>query len=273
MKKNNIQKIIEQGSLKRKLLVLAEDGARKQFGQSNILDSDEINKIYSEIRSEKEMKILKEFSITNATIQNALVNIQGLMFEIRMHYANLRSFILVWNTLEDTEILVNRVLHEINDHQERNRIIKYATTEFNPFLFTDSSIDNESYLVLNTRIRKESNTPSLIDMINYNNKNVLEALIKFISWKKALLDFMKETDFFVQAYKERLELFTEEINNSVLIKDKYKSNVPAFVEENSKRINRLKSHYSLVTSLDEVAVDPNIYNWFKKEILENGQKN
>ena len=115
MAKKDIGKILTTGSTKQRLLLLAEDNARAKYSQERLLTDHEINQLSNSFKKPNEIKLWNEFRRLDDTVTNAIVNLQGLKFEVLMNYSNLRGYILVWNSIENTELLVNSVLHEIKD--------------------------------------------------------------------------------------------------------------------------------------------------------------
>ena len=122
MAKKDIGKILTTGSPKQKILLIAEDRARHRYFQEELLTDSDFNQLFNSLKKPNEIKLWKEFRELDETVSNAIVNLQGILFEVKMNYSNLRGYILVWNSIENAELLVNSVLHEIKDPKERKRI-------------------------------------------------------------------------------------------------------------------------------------------------------
>jgi len=113
MAKKDIGKILTTGSPKQRILLIAEERARSKFFKERLLTEGEFNQLSNSFKKPNEIKLWNEFRSLDETITNAIINLQGKMFEVLMNYSNLRGYILVWNTIENAELLVNSVLHEI----------------------------------------------------------------------------------------------------------------------------------------------------------------
>ena len=122
MAKKDIGKILTTGSTKQRLLLLAEDNARAKYSQERLLTDHEINQLSESFKKPNEIQLWNKWLKVDRVVTSAIINLQGLKFEVLMNYSNLRGYILVWNSIENAELLVNSVLHEIKDPKERKLI-------------------------------------------------------------------------------------------------------------------------------------------------------
>ncbi len=219
MAKKNIGKILTTGSPKQRILLIAEDIARGKYFQEKLLTDSEFNQLSNSFKKPNEIKLWNEFRRLDDTVTNAIINLQGLKFEVLMNYSNLRGYILVWNSIENTELLVNSVLHEIKDPKERKRIAEDGAKGID-LLFSKTEPDQEGYIEIKVDFEKDSykdedgerigfkDKPrktkeySLWYVMNNVKKEVETSVIKYLSWESATLDFMEERGFNVKTYKE-----------------------------------------------------------------------
>jgi len=289
MSKKDISKILTEGSPKQRLMIIAENIARDRYifdpPKEPLLTDKEFNALSESFKTSQEIKLWNKWKEYDRTVVNTITNLQGLMFEVKMHYSNLRGYILVWNSIENTELLVNSVLHEIKDKKERSKIAK-AGAEGIKLLFSKTTTDEEGYIDIkidferNTWIDEEgvrhkekqrkTKEFSLWYVMNNVKKEATASVIKFLSWRKALLDYMEETGFNVRTYKDMIKMMTEQINTPIIGWYKYLSEEDKFNPRTPhQRLDKLKSIYSVTPVKSELEVDEEIYNYYKNSFLKD----
>mgnify|MGYP003375679173 CR=1 FL=1 len=279
MAKKDIGKILTTGSPKQRLLLLAEDTARAKYSQERLLTDHEINQLSESFKKPNEIQLWNKWLKVDRVVTSAITNLQGLKFEVFMHYSNLRGYILVWETIQEAEVLTNHILHEIKDQEERIKISSQAG-KLGRFLFTDIQTDKEGYLDINIDFEKERpkgarvNDPdrekrySLWYVMNNVKKEAINSAIKFLSWREAILDYMEEEGFTIKTYKDIINLMTEGIHKPIIGWTKYQSDEESFKLDIPKdRADKLKAKYAITPNTRELEVDTEIYNYFKKEFL------
>ena len=266
MSKKDISKILTTGTAKQRVLLIAEDIAKGKFSRDRLLTDYEFNQLRDSFKKPNEITLWNKFRRADETVINAIVNLQTVMFETRMHYSNLRGYILVWDTIQEAELLSNHILHEIKDIKERSRISTEAC-KLNSFLMAKSEPDQEGYIKID--IDKEDKKHTLWDVMNNVKKEAVTSAIKFISWKEALLDYMDEEGFNVKTYKEEIDELTEKIYTPVIGWTKYQEGDKTFSGEPHPRVDKFKELYSVAPNVRKLEVDPEIYSWYKKRYLTN----
>ena len=101
MAKKDIGKILTTGSTKQRLLLLAEDNARAKYSQERLLTDHEINQLSESFKKPNEIQLWNKWLKVDRVVTSAIMNLQGLKFEVLMHYSNLRGYILVWETIPE----------------------------------------------------------------------------------------------------------------------------------------------------------------------------
>jgi len=268
-----------------------EDRARERFdfkhpdlkGREPLLTDKERNTLIDSFKTSQEIRLYNKWNEYDRTVVNSLTNLQGLRFEVKMNYSNLRGYILVWNTIENTELLVNSVLHEIKEPGERRRIADNGTKGVD-LLFTKTTVDPEGYLDIKIDFEKETYRDekgnidlkgkprktkefSLWEVMNNVKKQAETSAITFISWSKALLDYMEEKGFNVKTYKDMVKVISEDVYSPIIGWEKYISETKTFIAGIPQRVNKLKSIYSITPIVSELEVDEEIYSYYKKNFL------
>lgn len=287
MIKKDISKILTTGSIKQRLLLVAEDRARARYSKEPILTDKELNAISDSIKTSAEIKLWNKFNQLDRTVQNGIQNLQGAMFAVRTAHSLLKGYILLWNAIENAEQLANSILHEITDQEQRKKIADKVGKGRVRLIYSEIIPDEEGYLDVKIderysyynedgkpigvkdkpRLVKDSLT--LISLLNNAKRETLQNTIQFISWREALLDYMDKNSFNVKTYKELIDDFTAKVNAPIIGWDKYNSNEESFTPQNpNKRRDKLKSKYAITPNIEELVVDQDIYNEFM-EILKD----
>jgi hypothetical protein len=283
----DISKILTTGSTKQRLLLLAEDNARAKYSQERLLTDHEINQLSDSFKKPNEIKLWNSWLRVDRQVTTAIMNLQGLKFEVLMHYSNLRGYILVWETIQEAEVLSNHILHEIKDQEERIKISSQAG-KLGRFLFTDIATDEEGYLDINIDFEKDtyrdengkliglkdkpkkSKKHSLWYVMNNVKREAINSAIKFLSWREAIQDYMEEEGFVIKTYKDMINSMTEDIHKPIIGWTKYQSDEESFLPDIPNiRADKLKAKYAITPNTRELEVDTQIYNYFKKEYLRN----
>ena len=277
MAKKDIGKILTTGSPKQRLLLIAEEIARGKYFQEKLLTDSDFNQISESFKKPNEIKLWNEWRRIDETVANAINNLQGVKFEVLMNYSNLRGYILVWNSIENTELLVNSVLHEIKDPKDRKRIAEDGAKGID-LLFSKTEPDQEGYIEIKVDFEKDSykgkkygekpeptKEYSLWYVMNNVKKEVETSVIKYISWETALLDFMEDKGFNVKAYKEAIKQMTTQVYSPIIGWAKYSGELNTGLPH--PRLEEIIKKYAICPNVEELKVDEAMYNWFKVNIL------
>lgn len=263
MAKKDIGKILTTGSAKQRILLIAEDIARGKYFQEKLLTDSDFNQLSNSFKKPNEIKLWNEFRKLDDTVSNAIVNLQGKKFEVLKNYSNLRGYILVWNTIENAELLVNSVLHEVKDVKERKRIAEAGEKGVN-LLFSETELDTEGYIkvTVETSISKEYTFRSIMNNVK---KETETSFIKYISWESATENYMDEKGFNIKTYKEAIKQLATEVYSPIIGWAKYYGKLDTGVP--NQRLEEIIKKYAICPNIEELKVDEVEYNWFKKHIL------
>ena len=202
-----------------------------------------------------------------------MTNLQGLKFNVLMNFSNLRGYILVWHTMEESELLANSILHHIKE-PERKKIIKNIIHR-NSIMFSDVEVDSEGYLDLNIDFQENSKTAVLTNqkyslrfLMNNVKKETERSVIQFISWRQALVDHIKKEGFNIKTYNNIIQDITNEIYRPIIGWDKYLSSSYTFLENaGAQRIDHIKSIYNITPNIKDLKIDKTIYDSYKRDHL------
>jgi hypothetical protein len=279
MSKRDIGKLLTTGTARQRLLLIAEDRARIIYGEDRILTDSDFNKLLDSFKKPNEIKLYNQFLKYTKSVNNGILNLQGLKYEVAMHYSNLRGYILLFNSFENSEILANCILNEIKDPVERERLAKIGAS-VNSTLFSETVVDKEGFIDIQTSFEKETwidengkqlkkpiinNSHSLWEVMNNVKRKAEATACKYLSWEKALLDFMEDKGFNIKTYKEKINLLSTEVWAPIIHWGKYYGmNNTGF---NKPRLDKLMSKYKIAPDRDLYKVDEAEYKFFRQEII------
>jgi len=273
MAKKDISKILTTGSLKQKLLLVAEQRARHTYGKELILTDHEYNQLSDSFKKSNEIKLWNEWNKHAVKVVGAISNLQGLMFEVQVNYSNLRGYILVWNSIENAELLVNSVLHEIKDPKERKRIAESGAKGVD-LLFSKTAPDEEGYIDIKIDFEKQTykgkeseitKEYSLLYVMNNVKEEATASAIRFLSWRQAILDYMEENNFNIKTYKEILQGFTDRVYTPIIGWAKYSGEINTRLPH--PQVEKLLKKYAITPKIEELEVNEEEYNRFKIDFL------
>ena len=273
MAKKDISKILTTGSLKQRILLVAEQRARHTYGKELILTDHEFNQLSDSFKKSNEIKLWNEWNKHAVKIVGAIANLQGLMFEVQVNYSNLRGYILVWNSIENAELLVNSVLHEIKDPKERKRIAESGAKGVD-LLFSKTAPDEEGYIDIKIDFEKQTykgkepevtKEYSLLYVMNNVKEEATASAIRFISWRQAILDYMEKNNFNIKTYKEILQGFTDRVYTPIIGWAKYSGEINTGLPH--PQVEKLLKKYAITPKIEELEVNEEEYNRFKIDFL------
>lgn len=264
MAKLDIGRILTSGSTKQRLMLIAEDVARDKYGMERLLTDHEYNQLTDSFKKPVEIRQYSEFKAMDGYVGNAILNLQAMMFKILMHYSDLRGYILTWNTMENAEWLGNYFLHNIKDTKERKRVASNGIKQIY-FLFSDIETDSEGYLDIQVDRQMNPGEGNLIQVMAKIRKEAEESIVKFISWEKAVLDYMEEKGFNIKTYKEKIKEMGDRVRQPVVDWDKYtgKNSSKGSYSIQEKLLKR----YVVCPDVSLMEIDATEYKFYKESIL------
>ncbi|MBE7688956.1 MULTISPECIES: hypothetical protein [Tenacibaculum] len=271
MTKKNIDKIIATATPLKKILLIYEDLARGRYSKDRLLTNDEFKQLMKSFLKDNDIDLWNKFLRTEHAVSNALTNLQGGLFEAKMHYSNLRGYILNWNTIEHSEILVNSILHEIKDPIERKKIAEKGS-EFKKIFFTKIATDEEGYVDIKIKFDKynykDTDLYSLWYVMNNVKKEITQSVIKWISWEKALKDYIRKQGFNIKTYKDKIQDMRDEIDTPIIGWSKFYGELQEKIVLNPN-IHELLKEYAICPKIEELKIDKKEYDFFMNKISEN----
>jgi len=279
MSKKDIGKLLTTGTARQRLLLIAEDRARVIYGEERVLADSDFNKLLDSFKKPNEIKLYNQFLKYGKAVNNGVLNLQGLKYEVIKHYSDLRGYILLLNSYENSELLVNSVLNEIKDPVERERLAEIGASG-SALLFSETVVDKEGFIDIQTSFERETwtdengnklkkptvnNTHSLWEVMNNVKRKAEATACKYLSWEKALLDYMEDKGFNVKTYKQKIELLSTEITAPIIHWRKYYGENSTGIDK--PRVDKLISKYKIAPDTELYEVNEEEYKFFRYEII------
>ena len=108
--------------------------------------------------------------------------------------------------------------------------------------------------------------------MNNVREKVIKTATQYLSWSKAIEDFMDEEGFNVKTYKDMIKTMDSQVYQPVIAWSKYLEDEPTFIHDlphlRADKI-KAKAKYNIAPNISTIEVDENIYNWFTKEFLKD----
>lgn len=245
------------------LNVLFENFARMKYEKAGALpaihNEAEIQEAIDLFQSPKEKAMYNKWLDMDYTVSMAIINLDGLRFEVLRNYSNLRGYFLMMNALIEGEQLVNKALGEIKDIDER--IQAAANVSKSPMVFTTIKATGD-HLQLDidfARVlgKKKNETVPIVALVFNVKKEAIHSATKFISWRAAILDTMNGAGFNIKTYRSKIDEYYESVSN------------PQLTVVESKN----KSHDGFFSfDFSKLAIDEQMYNEYKENFLITGFK-
>ena len=273
MRKKNLSKILTTGTLKQRALLLAEEIAQGKYGTEEtvgedkaLLTTEEFRELVNSFKEPKELALYNKFKKADETVTNALLNLQGLTQEILSLKSTIRGYVLLWNALENSELMANFILGEIEEEQ-RIEIAKKVKRNIN-FLMADVEADVEGFLDFNTTHSTEKET-NLYKYIQETREATKQQIIKFISWREAIVNYMDETGFKVKTYQNLIKKMTDKVTKPAVVLSKYQTNDTMFLDDPNPFLDKFKHIYNSTVDTGKLVVNDEVKEWFKLNFLDD----
>lgn len=265
-KKNNI---ISKGTLREKAILYVEETARRLNGHISRISNSEYDMLFSSLQTARGLKYLDEIETAHKYLSAGVLYLQGALFETKINLSDLRGYILTWASIDSAELIANLILSEFKDENERKRIANLSISSGASFLLSKIDIDNEGFLNVNTKYdtKDEKKEPTLDYVINIVRQRCIKSATKYISWREAIIDYMKDNKIELASINEAISNYDEKLYNPIVGWYKYIENNELF--ENRPRLKKLIQEYSITPDISKIEIDDNEYTWFRMHLLKD----
>ena len=286
MNKKNIGAVLLKGAPKQRAKLLAEEIARATYNLDSLLSETEFFNLQDSFKTSSEIKLYNKYRKNSRVLVDSIANLQAIKFEILMRYSDLRGWIVYWETIQQTELSINISLASIDNESKKYATAKEVALKID-YPFIQSTIDEENYISLlskfdiNTLINKEGKLTAVKNKDKIDKSNSLyssleeiktdtnKTLIRFLSWRRATLDFMEVEEFNIKTFKDVIEDITTEINKPVINWPKYVPYEKTFILDTEfTRLDKLKEEYNITPDISTLKVNLDEVKAFRETVLK-----
>jgi len=286
MNKKNIGAVLLKGAPKQRAKLLAEEIARATYNLDSLLSETEFFNLQDSFKTSSEIKLYNKYRKNSRVLVDSIHNLQAIKFEILMRYSDLRGWIVYWETIQQTELSINISLASIDNESKKYATAKEVALKID-YPFIQSTIDEENYISLlskfdiNTLINKEGKLTAIKNKDKIDKSNSLyslleeiktdtnKTLIRFLSWRRATLDFMEEEEFNIKTFKDVIEDITTEINKPVINWPKYVPYEKTFILDTEfTRLDKLKEEYNITPDISTLKINLDEVKAYKETVLK-----
>lgn len=286
MNKKNIGAVLLKGAPKQRAKLLAEEIARATYNLETFLSDKEFLELQDSFKTSSEIKLYNKYRKNSRVLVDSIANLLALKYEILMRYSDLRGWIVYWETIQQTELSINISLASIDNESKKYATAKEVALKID-YPFIQSTIDEENYISLlskfdiNTLINKEGKLTAVKNKDKIDKSNSLyslleeiktdtnKTLIRFLSWRRATLDFMEVEEFNIKTFKDVIEDITTEINKPVINWPKYVPYEKTFIlDVDYTRLDKLKEEYNITPDVSTLKPDLEEVKTYRETVLK-----
>lgn len=262
--KARIEKILKGGSPKQRILLIAESVARDTFGNTPLLTDRELRELSDTFKTDSEIRTYNRVKKQEEAIRLFMLNLQQFRLIFYDRATGLKAYSAIWHTLEQTEDLLNTILHRIEDKKLRKVITEDILAYY--FLLTDIKKDKEGYIYIDVGEQdpQGNNLYSLIHNLSEQAKDILKHIKTGI---KVCRDFMDAQGLHIPQYNKMLKELESSIIETAkpiflvrleLLRDTLKE-LPRPLAGEQGSILGLFDKYYVFPEWDKVEIDQDIY--------------
>ena len=222
MAKKNIGKILEKGTAKQRMLLLANHIAETATNKPGFLSDSEFTALVESFKTPAEIRLYGRYKAASSALQSLLPYLAQLRLSYRVEYTRIEGYCLVYHSYLNFETSVNLVLESIKDSKQRATIldafIKNAVVHF--AIPKKDIVDSEkkteffdlSIIKSNEQNSSKVRQITLSEIITDHRNRAMKLLSSIKTLLKALKDYIEENDIQITAYNDFIKEIENEIN-------------------------------------------------------------
>jgi len=259
----DISKILSKGSVKQRVILLANEIGERGYGGKGNLSDKELDELHNSFKTNEEIKLYNKFKKQEGLIRNvigALGQIQNAYLE---RIAVFNGFVMLSHSYDEMEDILNAVLSNIEDKNTKGKILKVLTKQH--ILYNEIEIKDKNLI----SIKEKEEERGVGYMMRIVRDQAEEILIQYKTILKAVRDSIEETGFKVKAYIKHIN------NSETLVKNAggefIHNEFPEFKEiainyymagGSSRSVNIL-----LYPDYDKINVDEKLYKQYREKLI------
>ena len=219
---NNIDKIIENGTPRQRMLLLANHIAETATNKPGFLSDSEFSALVESFKSPAEIKLYKKYKAANSALQRLLPYLAQLRLSYRVEYTRIEGYSLLCSSYADFEISINFMLYNIKDSKLRSELLNiFVKNSIVHFAIPKKKIDRfgdmkAEFLDLSIKqhdkkISGKVSKITLNEIISEHRDRAMKLLSSIKTLLKALKDYIDENNIQITAYNDFIKEVEKEI--------------------------------------------------------------
>lgn len=224
---NDLSKILKTGSVKQRLKLLNDARADMSMGKDPALTGKEIDELSDSFQSAEEIRLYNRHLRAYRAFREFLASVGSLHGLYKEAIAYITGFVLLWDTYERSEELLNSVIAQVKDKKTKELIRKQFANRHH-FLYADIEADKEGFLRFYTdnnstkkKAKKSAEDYSIEGILKLWKEKAEERARHTKTFAKVLLDYIEETDYKPEAFRTYLRSILEELETDPALLPKF----------------------------------------------------
>jgi len=259
----DISKILTKGSVKQRVILLANEIGERGYGGKGNLSDKELDELHNSFKTNEEIRLYNKFKKQEGLIRNvigALGQIQNAYLE---RIAVFTGFVMLNYSYQETEEIINVVLSNIEDKNVKKKVLKVLTKQ--KLLYSQKiEIKDKDFISI-----KEEEEEGISYMMRIVRDQAKEILIQYKTILKAVRDSIEETGFKVKAYIKHID------NSETLVKNAGGK----FLDKEFPEFKKLTINYCmaggssrsvnilLYPDYDKINIDEKLYKQYREKLI------
>ena len=278
MIKNDISKILKEGSIKQRIKMLSEHYANLTVGGKGILSDKETRELSDSFKTSPEINAFNKMNRAFRDLRPALLALNQYRVSFRHSIATITGYVLLWESYKETEELLNSTLWEVKDKKLRKELSTKLSKNSN-YIFTEVELQTDDTLIFRTDsprrprrgIKKkdfiEEADKTLEGIIHLWKENAELNIIQVKSYVKAITDWMEERDFKPKPFKDLLNQIMDDIYADYAPYPKYSKSQMTTIKGGLDI--SIMEKYFVYPEPDEIEPDENLCKAFREGYLND----
>ena len=281
MIKKNISRILEKGSAKQRMILLANHIAETATDKPGFLSDSEFTTLVESFKTPAEIKLYRRYKEANTALQALLPYLSQLRLLYNTEIARIEGLCLLDFTYREIEDLISFTLYTIKDEKQKAELLETFVNNSN-FLFANPKKKIEEHegekkehyelSITEPRRRKFGGGEDItLTAMALGRKNRAMSLLSSIkTLLKALRDYIEENDFQIETYTNFIDTIEKEVTKEDPFLRRYSKNAflsLAKTEEEREKLIKTFGDTFFLPDYDEAEINQKEYDKYRSSYL------
>ncbi len=281
MIKKNISRILEKGSAKQRMILLANHIAETATDKPGFLSDSEFTALVESFKTPAEIKLYRRYKEANTALQALLPYLSQLRLLYNTEIARIEGLCLIDFTYREIEDLISFTLYTIKDEKQKAELLETFVNNSN-FLFANPKKKIEEHegekkehyelSITEPRRRKFGGGEDItLTAMALGRKNRAMSLLSSIkTLLKALRDYIEENDFQIETYTNFIDTIEKEVTKEDPFLRRYSKNAflsLAKTEEEREKLIKTFGDTFFLPDYDEAEINQKEYDKYRSSYL------